>query len=51
VKQKLNEMDPQAYLRYVLEHIADYPLNRVAELLTWNVAGTLHGENKLERAA
>jgi transposase len=39
---RLNGIDAQAYLRYVLTHIADHPVNRVNELLPWNVASQLH---------
>ena len=38
---KMNGLDPQAYLRYVFTHIADYPINKVADLLPWNVADRL----------
>lgn len=38
---KLNGIDPQTYLRYVLERIADHPINRIDELLPWVVAPQL----------
>lgn len=38
---KLNAVDPDAWLRHVLTHIADHPINRIEELLPWNVAPNL----------
>jgi hypothetical protein len=33
---KLNGVDPEAWLRHVLTHIADHPVSRVDDFLPWN---------------
>ena len=43
---KLNGLDPELYLREVLRRIADHPINRIGDLLPWNI-----GLDTLVRAA
>jgi transposase len=37
VTAKLNEHDPEEYLRVVLSMLPDHPINRIEELLPWNL--------------
>ena len=45
---KLNGIDPEAYLRQVLQQIPDLPVTRIAELLPWNIPAA---ERELRKAA
>jgi transposase len=47
---KFNHIDPQRYLHYVLERIADHPINRIEELLPWNVADQLNQPTQVTTA-
>ena len=33
---KLNKVDPQVWLTWVLEHIADHKITKLDELMPWN---------------
>jgi hypothetical protein len=41
---KLCGLDPSFYLRTVMVQIADHPINRIGELLPWNIAPTLQSK-------
>ena len=43
---KLSGLDPEAYLREVLTRIAGHPINRIEELLPWNLAASLTGASQ-----
>jgi transposase len=34
---KINDLDPEAYLRAIIARIADHPAKRIDELLLWNI--------------
>jgi transposase len=38
---RLNGIDPEAYLHFIIERIADHSVNRIDELLPWNFAPLL----------
>ncbi|MBU9445107.1 IS66 family transposase [Burkholderia multivorans] len=44
---RMNGLDPEAYLAYVLERIANHPINRIDELLPWSVVPYLSSTAKI----
>ena len=48
---KLNGLDPEGYLREVLGCIADHPINRIDELLPWNIGRAVVPAADVPRAA
>ena len=48
---KLNGLDPEAYLRFVIERIADCRISELDDLLPWNVAAQIAKTTELAAAA
>ncbi len=42
---RLNGLDPAFYLRTILATVADHPINRISQLLPWNIAASLQADS------
>jgi transposase len=42
---KLNGVDPAFYLRTILATIAEHPINRIGELLPWNIVASIQADS------
>jgi transposase len=42
---KLNGLDPALYLRTILAQIPDHPINRIQELMPWNIVASLNSDS------
>ena len=43
---KLNGLDPQMYLRDVLKRIVDHTINRINDLLPWNIGQPIDAQRQ-----
>jgi transposase len=41
---KLNGLDPALYFRTILAQIPEHPINRIQQLLPWNLAPSLQND-------
>lgn len=48
---RLNGIEPETYLRHVLERIAEYPIKHIDQLLPWNCADLIDLAHEARRAA
>jgi transposase len=49
---RLNEVNPEAYLRDILTRIADgHPINRIAELMPWRISGSTPAQTRSPETA
>jgi hypothetical protein len=46
---KIGGLDPELYLRHVMERIAEHPVNHLHELLPWNLAAALPSRSTTEQ--